>query len=150
MGCCQICTDSSAAYDETRKPIGYRQRREQQSSDSSSDDDSQYKEEEKVYIQELLETTELPNDKNKPYWYDLLPERKPVQILPDSSVFDEEVDIAIIGGGLTGMSCALHALQEGKKVIIFEARGLCDGATGRNGGHSWPDPFLDPKQLELV
>ena len=50
-------------------------------------------------------------------------------------IFKKEVDIAIIGGGLTGMSCALHALKAGLKVLVFEARGLADGATGRNGGH---------------
>ena len=49
--------------------------------------------------------------------------------------FEEEVDVAIIGGGLTGMSCALHSLKAGLKVAVFEARGLADGATGRNGGH---------------
>ena len=80
------------------------------SSSSSSDDDSQYKEAEEQYIKGLLETTELPLD-NKPYWYDMLPDGKPVQISIDPEVFESEVDVAIIGGGLTGMSCALHALK---------------------------------------
>ena len=70
-----------------------------------------------------------------PYWHSLLPDGKPVQIKVDPTQFKKEVDIVIIGGGLTGMSCALHAVKAGLKVVVFEARGLCDGATGRNGGH---------------
>ena len=40
------------------------------------------------------------------------------------------------------MSCALHALKLGLSVIIMDARGIADGATGRNGGHCWPDELL--------
>ena len=61
--------------------------------------------------------------------------RDRVMISCPGEIFKKEVDIAIIGGGLTGMSCALHALKAGLKVLVFEARGLADGATGRNGGH---------------
>ena len=63
--------------------------------------------------------------------------------------FDEVVDLCVIGGGLTGMSCALHAIQAGLKVILLEARGLADGATGRNGGHQWPEPFGKDWRMEI-
>lgn len=50
----------------------------------------------------------------------------------------EEVDIAIIGTGLSGVATAYHILKsaEGQKVpkvALFEARQACSGATGRNG-----------------
>ena len=76
-----------------------------------------------------------------PYWHSLLPGGAPKQIEFDPASLTQEVDIAIIGGGLTGMSCALHALKAGLKVVVFEGRGLADGATGRNGGHAWPEEF---------
>jgi hypothetical protein len=48
----------------------------------------------------------------------------------------DTVDVAIIGSGITGASTAynLSKLAPGLSVAIFDARGLCTGATGRNGG----------------
>jgi hypothetical protein len=49
----------------------------------------------------------------------------------------DTVDVAIIGSGITGATVA-YQLAESRpelKVALFEARGLCTGATGRNGGH---------------
>ncbi|KAL2671591.1 hypothetical protein Neosp_014181 [[Neocosmospora] mangrovei] len=45
-------------------------------------------------------------------------------------------DVAIIGSGITGMSAARTILESGLgvRVSVFEARELCSGATGRNGG----------------
>lgn len=53
-----------------------------------------------------------------------------------------EVDVAVIGGGYTGLSSAYHIkrLLPGKSVAIFEARGLGQGASGRNGGMLLPQP----------
>ncbi|KAL3457145.1 FAD dependent oxidoreductase-domain-containing protein [Aspergillus heterothallicus] len=51
--------------------------------------------------------------------------------------FPTEVDTVIIGSGITGATVAYqisHA-QPGLRVAMVEARGLCTGATGRNGGH---------------
>ena len=84
-----------------------------------------------------------------PYWHSLLPDGKPVQTQADVGEFKKERDVAIIGGGLTGMSCALHALKLGLSVIVIDARGLADGATGRNGGHCWPEEFQDQETVAI-
>jgi gamma-glutamylputrescine oxidase len=44
------------------------------------------------------------------------------------------VDVVIIGGGLTGISAALHLARGGLSVTVFEAYALGDGASGRTGG----------------
>ena len=44
------------------------------------------------------------------------------------------VDVAVVGGGLTGLSTALHLAKEGASVAVLEARTLGWGASGRNGG----------------
>jgi gamma-glutamylputrescine oxidase len=45
-----------------------------------------------------------------------------------------EVDICVIGGGLTGVSTALNLSESGYTVILLEARRIGHGASGRNGG----------------
>ncbi|KAJ5812033.1 hypothetical protein N7474_008334 [Penicillium riverlandense] len=53
-------------------------------------------------------------------------------------------DVVIIGSGITGVSIARTLLQcrahessvpTHPAVVMLEARGICSGATGRNGGH---------------
>lgn len=49
-------------------------------------------------------------------------------------VGDEDADVAIIGGGFTGLSAALHLAEAGIKAIVLEAQQPFWGASGRNGG----------------
>lgn len=58
------------------------------------------------------------------------------------------VDVAIIGGGLSGACTAYHLLAGTDKsatsapdIAIFEARQACSGAIGRNGGHTKLTPL---------
>ncbi|MGH7917348.1 MAG: NAD(P)/FAD-dependent oxidoreductase [Candidatus Binataceae bacterium] len=46
----------------------------------------------------------------------------------------ETYDVAIVGGGLTGNSVALHLARRGRRVVVFEAGRIGDGASGRSGG----------------
>jgi glycine/D-amino acid oxidase-like deaminating enzyme len=49
---------------------------------------------------------------------------------------DHDVDLAIVGGGFTGLWAALLALEEdpGRDVVVLEGARLASAATGRNGG----------------
>ncbi|KAF2662536.1 FAD dependent oxidoreductase [Lophiostoma macrostomum CBS 122681] len=50
-----------------------------------------------------------------------------------------ECDIIIIGSGMAGITTAYFLLHENPNppnIVLLEARELCTGATGRNGGHS--------------
>ncbi|MGH3137897.1 MAG: NAD(P)/FAD-dependent oxidoreductase [Gaiellaceae bacterium] len=47
---------------------------------------------------------------------------------------DREPDVAVVGGGITGCSCALALAEAGLRVRLYEAREIAGGASGRNGG----------------
>ena len=64
----------------------------------------------------------------KPYWLD-----EPAEPL-DAGRHDGPVDVAIVGGGVTGCSCALTLAEAGMRVRLYEARTIASGASGRNGG----------------
>ena len=62
-----------------------------------------------------------------PFWLDE-PSR------PVDSRSQDEVDVAVIGAGITGVSCALALARGGLRVRVHDARGIAEGASGRNGG----------------
>jgi glycine/D-amino acid oxidase-like deaminating enzyme len=63
-----------------------------------------------------------------PYW---LEESSPPRV---ESKLDGRVDVAIVGAGVTGCSAALRLAEAGLRVRVHDARGIAEGASGRNGG----------------
>lgn len=51
---------------------------------------------------------------------------------------DARVDVAIVGGGFTGLSTALALKKAGVSVAVIERRFSGFGASGRNAGHMTP------------
>jgi gamma-glutamylputrescine oxidase len=64
----------------------------------------------------------------RPYWLDAPARRYP------SLEADERVDVVVVGGGVTGLSCARALAEAGARVRVLEARQVGGGASGRNGG----------------
>ena len=62
-----------------------------------------------------------------PFWLD-----EPTR--PVDSGSQGDVDVAIIGAGITGVSCALALARGGLRVRVHDTRGIAEGASGRNGG----------------
>ena len=56
--------------------------------------------------------------------------------------------VAIVGGGYTGLSAALHLAERGTDVVLVEASEPGWGASGRNGGQVIPGLKYDPDTLE--
>lgn len=63
---------------------------------------------------------------------------------------DENVrtHVAIIGGGYTGLSAALHLAEAGVDVVVVEAERVGWGASGRNGGQLHSGQRRDQDWLE--
>jgi gamma-glutamylputrescine oxidase len=51
---------------------------------------------------------------------------------------DIVTDVAIIGGGISGVSAALHLAERGYQVTLLEGEEIGWGASGRNGGQVLP------------
>jgi len=63
-----------------------------------------------------------------PYWLDYPYEPRPPLRR------DIEVDACVIGGGVSGLSCAHELARRGVQTVLLEARTVASGASGRNGG----------------
>ncbi len=57
-------------------------------------------------------------------------------------------DVAIVGGGYTGLSAALHLAEAGIDVALVEANRVGWGASGRNGGQLHSGQRRDQDWLE--
>ncbi len=74
----------------------------------------------------------LGHASSTPLWWDDSRQPEPRAALQG----DDDVDLAIVGAGFTGLWAALLALEEdpARKVVVLEAKRVGWAATGRNGG----------------
>lgn len=78
-------------------------------------------------------------------WYeDTVPERPEYSAL-DGSV---ETDVAIVGGGFTGLQAAYNLALKGVRVTLIDGCRFGDGASGRNGGQLGTGQRWSPEELE--
>ena len=61
---------------------------------------------------------------------------------------DHHCDVAIVGGGFTGVSAALRLIEHGYKVAVVEANRISWGASGRNGGQLIDGFVMDLDKFE--
>lgn len=68
--------------------------------------------------------------KERIFWHDTveMPSDKNLRPLPDKA------DVAVIGGGYTGLSAARILAKRGVRVVVLEAETIGWGASSRNGG----------------
>ena len=64
------------------------------------------------------------------YWHDTAPRFAGAVDGP----IEGRVDVAVVGGGFTGLSAALALAKRGASVAVLEAEQVGAGASGRNGG----------------
>ncbi|RWA14901.1 hypothetical protein EKO27_g143 [Xylaria grammica] len=82
----------------------------------------------------------VPNP-TTPYWRT---ELHPLDSHRSTAELPPKIDVVIIGAGISGVSVAYHLSQTdasadkpaaSPSILLLEARRVCSGATGRNGGH---------------
>lgn len=84
-------------------------------------------------------------------WYQESLGQRPEYPQLDGSI---SVDVAIIGGGFTGLQAAYNLVKRGVSVALIEAARFGDGASGRNGGQlgtgqrAWPDEMEEELGFE--
>jgi gamma-glutamylputrescine oxidase len=59
-----------------------------------------------------------------------------------------DCDVAVVGGGLAGLSAALELAQRGLHVVLLEAKEVAWGASGRNGGQAIHGLACDQETIE--
>lgn len=87
----------------------------------------------------------LPEPRDANCWYAA---SSPQPALLPSLSDDLECDVCIVGGGVTGVSAALHLAERGMRVVLLEAREIGWASSGRNGGMMTAYADIDPAVLD--
>lgn len=79
----------------------------------------------------------LSDVRHEPYWSESVVRSRGTH---PSLIADRQCDLAIIGGGFTGLWTALkaHERHPKQRIVVLEASTCGDGASGRNGGFCAP------------
>jgi glycine/D-amino acid oxidase-like deaminating enzyme len=76
----------------------------------------------------------ISTDLSASFWAAAAPAAPPTTVL-DGGI---EIDVAVVGGGFTGLSTALHLAETGNSCVVVEAGEIGSGASGRNNGQVIP------------
>lgn len=63
---------------------------------------------------------------------------------------DVQADVCIIGAGITGLSAALHLLEQGQTVCVLDAHEVGHGGSGRNVGLVNAGTWIKPDDVEAT
>jgi glycine/D-amino acid oxidase-like deaminating enzyme len=74
---------------------------------------------------EILLALNEPPEKHLSFWIDTTP-RTNYPAMPGNT----SVDVAVLGGGITGLTAAVLLKRLGKTVAVIEARRIAEGVTG--------------------
>ncbi|KAA3622199.1 MAG: FAD-binding oxidoreductase [Proteobacteria bacterium] len=88
-----------------------------------------------------------PGGGHAPSWYAATARGVPTL---DSLEGDVDCDVAVVGAGYSGLSCALHLAERGYRVVVLEAHRVGWGASGRNGGQVGTGQRLEQDELERL
>ncbi|MEA9979411.1 MULTISPECIES: FAD-binding oxidoreductase [unclassified Pseudomonas] len=77
-------------------------------------------------------------------WEKLTPQRPEAKALKG----EVTVDVCVIGAGITGLSAAIHLLEQGKTVAVLEAHRTGHGGSGRNVGLVNAGLWIPPDDIE--
>jgi glycine/D-amino acid oxidase-like deaminating enzyme len=69
-----------------------------------------------------------PDYVERPFWWDAAPPTRRADSVP------AEADVAIIGGGIAGLSTALELARGGARPVVLDREPIGWGASSRNGG----------------
>lgn len=83
----------------------------------------------------------MPSAFSDPIW------RKPSTTFQSELSSVGTLDAVIVGGGIMGLSTALHAARAGLSVQVLDAGAIGQGASGLNGGQVIPGLKYDPEWL---
>ncbi|HET7027933.1 MAG TPA: FAD-binding oxidoreductase [Candidatus Limnocylindrales bacterium] len=85
----------------------------------------------------------LSGTERRPFWWASMP------ALPDrrGTELPGRVDVAVVGGGYTGLAAAGALVRSGASVAVLEAERFGFGASARNGGIVHPGYQLGPREL---
>ena len=70
-----------------------------------------------------------PKIKYEPYWWEAAP--RPELAVPE---LPARVEVAIVGSGYAGLTCALRLARGGRQALVFDAEAAGWGASSRNQG----------------
>ncbi|MER8779289.1 FAD-binding oxidoreductase [Mesorhizobium sp. M0977] len=86
----------------------------------------------------------LNNNRSHGLWERSAPDAPQTSILR----YTHKQDVAVVGGGYTGLSTALHLAQAGVKVSVLEAVEIGFGASGRNAGLVNAGLWMKPEDVK--